>query len=861
MEGPDLLTLAESGMASTPVLFLGGPFKSFFCSPLQEKTSLGGVTDARLFHQAPRFEARTREKPVQIVKPVARKEITEDDDDPAHWTSIATLEQNSQVSMSDTWENIPPRKAVPVGGDTKTGSLCITETDNVESVHLLWTIVGDRLALVSNPENSGSRVELVSEEVISDDLNHLMCGMESSTFVFDETRRSFVFRRVCTVPSITLESFQSFAEKFIRMGNMSRSLSMLVNAESNRKRGQTYQGLISGLKLFLRLYHTTLAQVAQGLRPLDLDFKTQKFERQIRFVANLLLVHTLPDGIPLLVFLCDQSLHVNNDDLHHLSLFIFKSAAQPFFRFLRRWAFQGKLNEDFAEFGLITNQTYLMMKDRRFWTHAFTHAQLSDSFGFVEKLLPMIATCGKTIQFLRRVDPVSCRIVNFSPEILSHQIELIMSPDQENLIKKKYITFYTDFKNICKTEEKAATAKTSSHKIDVSENDLFENDLSDHDSSESSIVEETTSSPDRNEMSNSYPIDFQLFEQNLTDVLTRVRKEREPVDERPRPCFTPLVILMEKSVLLPLRSQYHVVNEKGVHYLLHDANLLGHLQALRRYLFFGDGEFSRSLCGSLFREMETRPDMKWGPGLLVSVVDSAIASSPFASKDPLAKNVSFYVDENLGRTVRDSSLKLSYKADWPVNIVLTEEVLASYGNVFQFLLRIYRCTWGLQRVFMKLKNHNHGDPEAMEDMKNLHLIRHEMAHFVVLLDSYVKSIIIEQSWLILTDEFSNHCKSIDSIYDSHINYINRICFRCFLNKKAEPVKNLICDVLKMVSSFCEIVVNCESMNKSSLANVKTIFKRFKECEGFLSSVLWKLTNRGYQQHLQDFLLQLNCKNS
>jgi len=43
-------------------------------------------------------------------------------------------------------------------------------------------------------------------------------------------------------------------------------------------------------------------------------------------------------------------------------------------------------------------------------------------------------------------------------------------------------------------------------------------------------------------------------------------------------------------------------------------------------------------------------------GQLSSIVDTAIASSPFASKDPLAKNVSFYVDENLGKGMLMSSL-------------------------------------------------------------------------------------------------------------------------------------------------------------------------------------------------------------
>ncbi len=57
-----------------------------------------------------------------------------------------------------------------------------------------------------------------------------------------------------------------------------------------------------------------------------------------------------------------------------------------------------------------------------------------------------------------------------------------------------------------------------------------------------------------------------------------------------------------------------VLNQRGIHFLLRESNLLGHLLALRRYLFFGDAEFANSVSAALFREMASHPDMKWGPG-------------------------------------------------------------------------------------------------------------------------------------------------------------------------------------------------------------------------------------------------------
>ena len=48
-----------------------------------------------------------------------------------------------------------------------------------------------------------------------------------------------------------------------------------------------------------------------------------------------------------------------------------------------------------------------------------------------------------------------------------------------------------------------------------------------------------------------------------------------------------------------------------------------------------------------------------------------------------------------GRSVRESSLTLSYKTDWPVNVILTEESMASYRSVFSFLIQIFRFFYWL----------------------------------------------------------------------------------------------------------------------------------------------------------------------
>ena len=66
-----------------------------------------------------------------------------------------------------------------------------------------------------------------------------------------------------------------------------------------------------------------------------------------------------------------------------------------------------------------------------------------------------------------------------------------------------------------------------------------------------------------------------------------------------------------------------------------------------------------------------------------------------------------------------------------------------------------------------------------------------MSHFVLLLDSYVKSIIIEQSWVILKEDFSVRAKSIDAVYDAHTAYINRITVRLILALTSDHLQSKI----------------------------------------------------------------------
>ena len=48
-------------------------------------------------------------------------------------------------------------------------------------------------------------------------------------------------------------------------------------------------------------------------------------------------------------------------------------------------------------------------------------------------------------------------------------------------------------------------------------------------------------------------------------------------------------------------------------------------------------------------------------------------------------------------------LELTYKVDWPLNIVISDACVTVYGRLFSFMLLLKRAVWSLKDVWTRLK--------------------------------------------------------------------------------------------------------------------------------------------------------------
>ncbi|ELK24639.1 Gamma-tubulin complex component 6 [Myotis davidii] len=227
------------------------------------------------------------------------------------------------------------------------------------------------------------------------------------------------------------------------------------------------------------------------------------------------------------------------------------------------------------------------------------------------------------------------------------------------------------------------------------------------------------------------------------------------------------------------------------------------------------------------------------PLVLNAVLRKALQYS-LHGDSPLAANLSFalkFLPEAFVPNAPDvlSCLELRYKVDWPLNIVITESCLSRYSGIFSFLLQLKLMMWTLKDVCFHLKRTALVSPAAGSvQFRQLQLFKHEMQHFVKVIQGYIANQILHVTWC----EFRARLATVgdlEEIQRAHAEYLHKAVFRGLLTEKAAPVMNIIHSVFSLVLKF-----------RSQLIS-----------QPWGPAVVTKLVNRGYQPHLEDFLLRIN----
>ncbi|XP_052872931.1 gamma-tubulin complex component 6 [Anopheles cruzii] len=267
---------------------------------------------------------------------------------------------------------------------------------------------------------------------------------------------------------------------------------------------------------------------------------------------------------------------------------------------------------------------------------------------------------------------------------------------------------------------------------------------------------------------------------------------------------------LQYSLVIPLRAHMEIVNNEILKLFLYDLDLLSHFESLRNYFLLMDGEFSSHICDSLFGRLETvrSPNELLNYQTLHAILDGALYSSN-AGMDRNAERLSFIVCQvperfDLYAPNAVSMLNLSYRVEWPLNLILTPETLEQYTNVFRYLVKVRRISYALENAFELLKDARKRIGSALllrsPQYARVQLMRHKLSQMVMALATYLRSM-LHTSWDTFRADLQDATATMEDLYRKHRAYVKRIIFVCLLNKRSAELYGHIEQVFRVVLQF------------------------------------------------------------
>jgi gamma-tubulin complex component 3 len=263
---------------------------------------------------------------------------------------------------------------------------------------------------------------------------------------------------------------------------------------------------------------------------------------------------------------------------------------------------------------------------------------------------------------------------------------------------------------------------------------------------------------------------------------------------------------------------YKTTMARLIHLMDEKFKLFDHLNALKKYLLLGQGDFIALLMESLASNLD-RPAGSQYRHTLTAQLEHAIRGSnaQYDSPDVLRRLDARLLELSHGEIGWDV-FTLEYKVDAPVDVVITSWANKQYLVVFNFLWRIKRVEFALGSTWRRCMTGARGvlasvDDKLGRDWKVARCCIAEMIHFVNQLQYYILFEVIEASWDQLQTAITKPDCTLDDLIEAHTKYLKAITHKGLLGSARSTITGTREDsftsqlhyILKIMLSYKEAV--------------------------------------------------------
>lgn len=321
--------------------------------------------------------------------------------------------------------------------------------------------------------------------------------------------------------------------------------------------------------------------------------------------------------------------------------------------------------------------------------------------------------------------------------------------------------------------------------------------------------------------------------QDLSNMPSRNVMQRTLENIDPEALFT-----TELSVELHniIDSAYHDTSDKVLNIMRGQNRLIEHMQAFRRYLLLGQGDFIRHLLELLAPEL-SKPATEIYPHTLSSILDSAVrvTNAQFENPDTLQRLDVRLMEVSQGDVGWDV-FTLLYHIDGPIGTVF-EPTLDAYRTLFGALWKSKRmeyslsCMWKRQiisaRIFRRIK-------EVSPVMQNMRIITSEMVHFIRQTQYYFLFEVLECSWADMLNRV-NLAESLDDVIKAHNIFLQSVQRGVLVDPSSQELYTHLCTIYNTILKLETIEENLYKHTEEEFLAIKKYEAKIQECsekEGF-----------------------------
>lgn len=311
--------------------------------------------------------------------------------------------------------------------------------------------------------------------------------------------------------------------------------------------------------------------------------------------------------------------------------------------------------------------------------------------------------------------------------------------------------------------------------------------------------------------------------------------------------------------------------------------LLEHLQAMRKYLLLGQGDFINLLMENLKDELDRNARDLYQHALFSIVASSVRATSQFDDAqilEHLDVKLVHAIDGDRGWDI----FTLQYTVHGPLATIL-ELNMGKYQELFKPLWKAKHTEFVLDNIWkdqmLNAKRLGGAFRELAPITYRLHAYTSEMIHFIHQMQYYILFEVIECSWVAFIKRVQS-AKALDDILEAHEQFLNAVRVGIFLDNETKQTLYLLLDIIydsimkleHWQQNFYETIflesdarkvfedgiVKSEATGAYGLTAEKRM-ERDEEArlfEHLMSSMRKELDAIGnsYEKYVHDFLLQL-----